>query len=318
MIKSVLLAAKVDPSDPVIALRQIESLEYPVIGSPKIDGIRCHTTNGVLSRKNKLIPNHFVRGYLEHEELSHLDGELVVGSPFSPSCFNTTQSGVMSQDGKPNFKYLIFDLVDESGSIPFDVRISLLRNRLLPITPRYSRLHMVPQRFLYNPQEVLDFEEKMVTCGWEGIMLRNPHGRYKQGRSTLHEEILIKVKRFMDSEAEILGAYEQETNLNVAVINEVGRSKRSSHKENKIPNGHLGGFYVRDKKTGIEFDIGTFQGVTMEQRHEMWITFLSNPEKFLHKTVTYKYFPVGVKNKPRHPILLGFRYDLGENDEISE
>lgn len=314
MIRSVMLAAKVDSDDPELALAQLKNLRYPVTGSPKIDGIRCHTNGGVLSRKNKLIPNEFIRGYLSDIDLFDLDGELIVGSPFDPACFNRSQSGVMSRGGQPNFKYLIFDYIDETGTIGFDERIRNLRVRfsLQNIPTRFPRLAIVPQRQLWSVDEVLDYEAHCVEKGWEGIMLRKPDGYYKQGRSTLIEALLIKVKRFIDSEAEIIGCYEQETNMNEAKINEIGRSKRSSHKANQVPNGHMGGFYVRDLKTGVEFSIGTFQGVTMQQRLTMWERFQIAPQEFLGKTVTYKYFPVGVKDKPRHPILLGFRYDLGE------
>jgi DNA ligase-1 len=257
----------------------------------------------------------FIQSYLNKPDLANLDGELIVGSPFSKSCFNTTQSGVMSQDGEPNFRYLVFDYIDDS--LMFEQRFEILRVKFdTGLTHHYHRVLQVPQRYIYSVEELLRFESRMVAKGWEGIMIRRPDGIYKQGRSTLNEAILIKVKRFQDSEAEILGAYEQETNLNEAHIDETGRNKRSSHKENKVLNGHLGGFFVRDVKTGVEFDIGTFQGVTKDQRFEMWTNFLVEPSKYLGKIIKYKFFPVGVKTKPRHPIMVGFRHE-DDCDEIS-
>src|ERR1700743_2525812 len=67
----------------------------------------------------------------------------------------------------------------------------------------------------------------------------------------------------------------------------------------------LGGFHVRDIYSGVEFDIGT--GFTLEQRKNLWDAWQKNPKHLLGHIVKYKHFPVGVVDKPRHPIFLGFR-----------
>jgi DNA ligase-1 len=45
------------------------------------------------------------------------------------------------------------------------------------------------------------------------------------------------------------------------------------------------------------------KGVTDEQRLEWW----KNPDQFMGMVVKYKFLPIGIKDKPRHPIFLGFR-----------
>ena len=50
--------------------------------------------------------------------------------------------------------------------------------------------------------------------GFEGAMVRSLDGRYKNGRSTLREGLLLKVKPWKDSEAEILEVYEMMRNEN--------------------------------------------------------------------------------------------------------
>jgi DNA ligase-1 len=304
MISRPMLAAKFD-KDPYIAYEQMKSLCFPVLASTKIDGIRAHQFDGVLySRKNKRIPNLYTQELFSNSILNCADGELVVGKPNTNSCFNTTQSGVMSQDGEPDVKYHIFDSTFD-GSRPFITRLNDVETMCYRET--VPGVVTVPQKFIYTIEELFDFEDKCVLAGWEGIMIRSINGPYKEGRSTLREGWLIKLKRFQDSEAEILGAYEQETNLNEATTNEIGRNKRSSHQENKIANGHLGGFRVRDIKSGVEFDVGTFDGITKDDRKMYWEAFIRNPHCFEGKIITYKFFPVGVKDKPRHPILKGFR-----------
>lgn len=326
MIRQVLLSAKVDQDNPDTAFRQLKKLRYPVQVSPKLDGIRCHVEKSnlielpvVLSRKNKAIPNNYIRETLASLDFLHMDGELIVGKANTRDCYNRCQSGVMSQGGEPDFRFFVFDNTDEAeATTPFSARLEFLQKKFRMLNnPKVVLLH---HKWVYDIDELLAFETAMVIKGYEGLMIRDPHGVYKQGRSTLTESILIKVKRFVDGEAEILGCYEQETNLNEAVINEVGRSKRSSHKENKIPNGHLGGLHVRDLETGVEFDIGTMDGITRIQRKTLWEGLQSDPDMLLGKKVKYKHFPIGQKDKPRHPILCGFRddIDIGENDANSQ
>ena len=53
--------------------------------------------------------------------------------------------------------------------------------------------------------------------------------------------------------------------------------------------------------TGVEFSIGS--GFTEEQRREIW----NKKVELIGSIVKYKYFEVGVKDKPRFPIFLAFR-----------
>lgn len=302
MIKKPMLAAKFD-KDPNIALLQMKALRFPILGAPKIDGIRAHSEDGGLySRKNILIPNLYTQSKFGLFELQHADGELVEGKPNSEGTFNRTQSAVMSVDGEPNVSLYVFDYTAQLAT-PFEHRI--MNTFGMALVPHVK---LVEQTLIKNLDELFAYEEEKVLDGWEGVMLRAIRSPYKQGRSTLNEGWLIKMKRFEHSEAVILGAYEQETNLNEAKINEVGSSKRSSHKANKLANGHLGGFNVRDIHTGVEFNVGNLSGVTKEERFRLWQQLqVSGLDSLNGKLIRYKYFPVGVKDKPRHPVLDGFR-----------
>ena len=88
----------------------ISKLRYPYLASPKLDGIRCLIHNGTaVSRNLKPIRNKYIASCLKG--LPPLDGELIVGDPTAPDCFNRTSSGVMSADGEPDFKYYVFDRI---------------------------------------------------------------------------------------------------------------------------------------------------------------------------------------------------------------
>ena len=112
---------------------------------------------------------------------------------------------------------------------------------------------------------------------------------------------MLKLKRFTDGEAEILGVIEEMENTNEKTVNELGRSKRSSAKEGKVPKGTAGGFRVRDIVSGVVFDIGT--GLTDEDSAFFW----ANRNAAVGKILKYKSFEVGVKDKPRFPVFLGLR-----------
>jgi DNA ligase-1 len=137
-------------------------------------------------------------------------------------------------------------------------------------------------------------------------------GAYKLGRSTLKQGWLLKIKRFLDGEAEVIGFTEQLSNTNEKEINELGLSKRSSKKAGMVPAGRLGEFKVRELKTGVEFEVGTGLGLTLEMRQQIW----DNQASYLGKIIKYKHQPSGAKEngKPRFPVWLGFRH----TDDLSE
>jgi DNA ligase-1 len=133
------------------------------------------------------------------------------------------------------------------------------------------------------------------------VILRDPAGLYKFGRSGKTGP-LLKLKRFIDFEAEVIGVYEEMHNANVATKNELGRTSRSSAKAGKIGKGTLGGLILRainGPAAGVEFRCGT--GFDAAARAELW----ANPP--IGKVAKVKSFPIGVKDKPRHPVWLGFR-----------
>ncbi len=110
---------------------------------------------------------------------------------------------------------------------------------------------------------------------------------------------LLKLKRFTDAEAEVVGFEERMHNGNEATTNELGRTKRSSHAAGKTGRGDLGALQVRYE--GVEFNVGT--GFTDEDRAAIW----ADQPAYLGRLAKFKFFSVGVKVAPRHPVFLGWR-----------
>lgn len=271
-------------------------LVFPVYASPKLDGIRVIIKDGkVLSRNGKPIPNLFIQSLLK--TYHGLDGELIVGHPTHPNVFQLTTSGVMSIEGTPNVRLYVFDCWYAEGGI--DTRY----NEVLKITQNspISDIEVVLQIIVNSLEELYKFEEECLAKGYEGVMLRYPNAPYKNGRSTVKEGALLKLKRFSDSEAYILGMEPLLRNHNEPTKNALGHTERSSHIYNKVADDLLGALNVKDIHTGVEFSIGS--GFTEEQRKEIW----NKQVELIGSIVKYKYFEVGVKDKPRFPIFLGFR-----------
>lgn len=271
------------------------------LGSPKLDGIRASVKNGkLLSRSLKLIPNHHARN--EFDSLEGFDGELILGDPTADDVFRRTTSAVMGHEGKPDLTYWVFDIHDMEDS-PYEDRLDKLLSIKMP-----SNVVVVPHTKLVDQGALEAFEEIHVELGYEGVMLNDPRGLYKNGRATTNGGELLKVKRFEDSEAYLIDIIEEQENTNEAQTNELGRTKRSSAQAGKIGKGRMGALLVRDIVSGVEFNIGT--GFSAAERAWFWMhrkyLLALNPRVI----VKYKFFPVGVKDLPRHPVYCGLRSEI--------
>lgn len=283
---------------PMLAGRveHVGQVSFPCLGSPKLDGVRAVVHNGVVySRNLKPIPNKHVQNLFGRDWAESLDGELVVGLPTAPDCYRSTMSGVMTAAGEPDVTFWVFDNV----ATPTLTFLDRFQMAVRAITGRVCVQHVHHE--LLNSAANLDaFEAKCLAAGYEGVMLRSTDGEYKFGRSTLIEGGLLKVKRFLDAEAEIVGFEELMHNGNEATTDELGRTKRSSHKANKSGRGVLGALVCRTPD-GVMFNIGT--GFDDFTRAELWARRMSIPGQL----VKYRYFPSGNKQAPRFPVFLGLR-----------
>jgi DNA ligase-1 len=283
-----------------VSAEDVNKLTYPRLASPKLDGIRCLVMDQqVLSRKFKLIPNAHIRSKLAWlgNYGRELDGELIVGKTFQDS-----SSGVMTEAGTPAFTYNVFDFINGSLDEPFEKRYE----RLVKFVEEVKKadpthpITLVEHRIVASVDELMQYEQECLDAGYEGVMLRDVAGKYKCGRSTLREGILLKVKRFTDIEGEVVGFEERMHNANEATEDELGHTKRSSHQENMIPTGTLGSLLLR-LPDGMTFSCGT--GFDDATRQHIW----DNRDKYMGKLAKVKYQEAGVKDRPRFPVFEGWR-----------
>lgn len=284
------------------SLDHLGSIQFPVYATPKIDGVRCLKIDGeVVSRTLKPIRNAELAAAIHAMVPDGADGEITVCGSFQ----NTTSvvmAAAKALDGQQAC-FWWFDYVLDNPNKPYVERIEDIKRYLDKheevITASPVRIFPLIPVEIHTLEGLLRYESDALENGFEGVMLRSAHGPYKFGRSTLKEFSLVKMKKFDDDEAVIIGFNELQKNENDKKKNELGDMKRSSHKAGKKDQGSLGSFVV--KWNGLEFSIGS--GFTMEQRKEFW----NARDTLIGKSVKFKYFSTGMKVAPRFPIFLGIR-----------
>ena len=103
-------------------------------------------------------------------------------------------------------------------------------------------------------------------------------------------------------------------NLNEAELTPLGYIERSTAQDGLVETNVLGKLHVQGLNgpyKGVHFDIGNFDGLSDQDKEEL----LATPP--LGKVLTYKFFPTGALNKPRHPVFLRWRetFDMEEENE---
>jgi DNA ligase-1 len=134
----------------------------------------------------KLMPNH------------RLDGELFVGR----GAFQDTVSVVRSHEDKgwKNVAFHAFDFYPTDVQLTeFEDRIDALRD--VVALAKTKHLTFVEQVECKGHAHLTAFVDRIVGLGGEGAMLRKPRSLYEKKRSST----LLKVKRFFDLEAEVVG-----------------------------------------------------------------------------------------------------------------
>ena len=251
----------------------------------------------VYSRSLKPIRNKHVQQLFGKPEYNGFDGELVVGDVYAKDVFQKTTSGVMSEDGEPDVTFHVFDLWNMPDE-DYEYRQRILQDLILqdstPSDVVYTTIHKC-----HNVEDLEFFLKHEEKVGGEGLIGRNPKGRYKYGRSTPKEQFSMKFKFFQQEEFEVVGFTERMHNSNEQKRDNLGYSERSSSKDGMIPMNTLGSLVLKYGDT--TFNVGT--GFTDALRDEIWF----NQEKYLGKLASIRYMSVGLVEKPRIPSWLGWR-----------
>jgi len=228
--------------------------------SEKLDGIRAYWNTKELLTKNGnkiFAPKWFTKNFPPFE----LDGELFT----KRNDFENIQSIVLSQEEAKkweNITYNIFEVPNQKGD--FKARLNFLQKWLDKNPNKFIKI--IPQKKINSKDELNSFLDEVLAKNGEGIILKNYKLEYFTGRS----ENILKVKKFLDDEAEVIS-------------------------QNFREDGTLKSLKVK-LKNGVKFNLGN--GFKNSDR--------LNPPK-VGDIITFKYYGLTKNKKPKFASFLRVR-----------
>lgn len=307
---------------PMLASDWDESkLRFPLIAQPKIDGVRAlNMYGGLTGRSLKLFGNRYTTDFYSQEFFKGFDGELAAECETHPDLCRLTTSAVGTHAGQPFTLWWLFDYITPiTQSLTYLERYAELQKVVSRLQcyeeyqPWAGHLRVVPKKLIATRDELEEFDAQNLDAGFEGTIIRDPHGKHKQGRSTVREGGLLRIKRFVESEAIVRLITEGLSNQNEAQINELGLQFRSSHQDNMVRNGLVGSMECQACETIIDSGrvvIEKGQIITVapgNMPHSDREKFFKEQTLLLGKRIKFKFFPKGVKDKPRFPTFQSIR-----------
>jgi DNA ligase-1 len=235
--------------------------------SEKLDGVRAYWDGKqFISRRGNVFfaPEWFTEGL----PAVPLDGELWLRR----KAFNEASGIAQSIDKGERWRqmrFLVFDAPAHGG--PFETRLRFLADLLGERGLSFASV--LEQQPCRGTDHLLAELGRIESLGGEGLMLREPGSLYIAGRSAT----LLKVKRFHDAEAEIVGHLP-------------GEGKHA---------GRLGSLRVR-LANGVQFSVGT--GLKDAER---------NQPPAIGTWITFRYQELHEGGVPRFPVYVGVRKDGG-------
>ena len=279
----------------------ITPIAYPVLASYKLDGIRALSHSAkAYSTSGKPLPSKYCQQMFYENATYGMDGEFIYGDPTDEQCFNKTQSAVMSIEwpedlDKSQLRYYVFDNFTHEA-LAFEDRLHELREICDNLDNGF--LQFVEHYRIESEAELIALYEEALEKGYEGLIIRSSSAKYKFGRATVREGGLGKIKPYNKElfEAEITGWYRQKV-YDEGEFDAFGHRKILKRKDNFTEIDAIGGFNVRDVKTGVEFNIGGGKMFTKLFREGQFPV----ADKYVGQIIQYTCMTYGGLEKPRMP-----------------
>jgi len=292
----------------------LDKVTWPMWGLFKLDGVRALTVNDkLIGRSGKAFANKVNSAFFSNPLFNGFDGEMIAGGVTDRGVCNATTSALTTIEGTVETRFHLFDYVvpGYNENAPYYARYEQLHARLNIIKATYpmlrERLDIVPYTIIANATQALAMEKEAVAQGYEGLILRDPQGPYKFGRCTEKEANYLRLKGFMDAEIVVTGIVEGQHNENEKKQMPNGYSERATIAENMVPNGKVGtivGTAWEDVYFGKGLIIKKDQLIEIspgKMPHAEREYYLQNPDAIIGQLAKYKFFPIGMKEKPRFP-----------------
>jgi DNA ligase-1 len=307
-------------------------MRFPVWGFIKVDGVRgCHVTGKFTGRSLEDMKNTALAEKFSGPEYAGFDGELTIDGyltnralpadlrPEGNETLCSLTTGITNRAkikkgemALPTnvvwnlFDYLAPDLVDQ----PYEIRYAALKRAVrqnsgsaFPV----AHVRVLDYTLIENAEQAQAFIDECLAEGYEGAVFRDPKAKHKHGRATAKLNDFWRFKPASVKDCIITGFEEAMENQNEATTNALGRTERSSHKENKVGKGMIGTFLATDVATGQPIRLGPGSAT-----HEQRTHWFNNPTEICGWPAEYVSLDTGVKDAPRQARFLRRRekYDL--------
>jgi len=156
-------------------------------------------------------------------------------------------------------KSLHFRLFDCVNIDTISATIAKLRLARVQAYSTCNHCEFGPLRVFTKVDDILDYYVEQLEKGYEGLVLMHKNGVYKQGRATLKEASIFKMKSDLNEyDGEIIGLV-QATVVNPLAptsVNELGRTVTSKKQDDRLLIEAISGFTIR-------MDDGTIQKISL-------------------------------------------------------
>lgn len=200
---------------------KLAEVKYPLIAQHKLDGFRAiysPKVKGFIGRNGRMIRNENLQAYFA--ELIKADENLVLdGELYSDTLsFNEIASVLNSEDKDlTGIHYCVYDtlLINEweaqKCSSAYESRLRLLTQFVQVRKP--ANVRVITSQEVKSETDVQEFYKESLGQGYEGLMLKSPHGVYQWKRVTVKSQTMMKLKPTDDYDGKIVGYEEGEGKL---------------------------------------------------------------------------------------------------------
>ena len=237
-----------------------DNLSFPVYVQPKLDGIRClvYQKDGRWIFQSR---NHTVFQSFPHLEKVLPTGYILDGELYHHGLDFQEITSIVRKKNHPDISQLQYHVYDVISEGTFEERYHLLLG--------IKGIVLTETRTAHSIDDLEKYHDHCTERGYEGIMIRNPQGVYRQTRS----KDLLKYKKFKTDEYQVIG--------------------------HTIGKGDIAIFEckVNDKTFGV------MMKATLEEKKEM----LEHIQDYYGKWLTVKYQELSKEGIPRFPVGIGWR-----------
>lgn len=295
-----------------------EKMRFPVWGFAKIDGVRAQHFHGFLAgRSMDAFKNTALVAKFTNPMYEGFDGELTIDGRLTGDDLCSLTTGLVNRaklkkgetELPTNAVLNLFDwLHPDVVGLKYGERYEALALYLEALDDH--PLHLLPYTVINNAEEARAFAAEMSAI-YEGAIFRDPEALHKSGRATEKLNDFWRDKPVSDKDCIITGFEEAQENQNEAKTNSLGRTERSSHKENKVGNGMVGTVLAVDVLSGQPIRLGPGS-----LKHEERIAAFNDPTLIVGHPAKYRSLDTGVQAAPRHArfVTLRARADMTPAD----